>query len=135
MLLLGLWFGLDFVGVPGLVKREPLVSLAGLMLALMLAFVAAGWLRMRYAAPLCGLALAVWAVLQVQTHWITYALPASTAKLSWYERVFGSHWKLLPELTDRTTPDAYHTVLFALLVVNLLLATWDCWPRPAPQAG
>jgi hypothetical protein len=121
---LAAWFGLDFVGGPGVV-REPLVSLAGIMLALMLLFIAGGMLRVRYLAIVYALALGVWGALQWQTHWSSYLFAASPAKLNWYARVFGEHWHLLPERAGHTTPDAYHTVLAALLVGNLVLACRD----------
>jgi hypothetical protein len=119
------WFALDFVGVPKLVDREPLVSPAGVMLALMAAFIAAGLLRLPFVAPIYVAALAVWAALQIQTHWSTYISAASEAKLHWYARAFGDHWRVLPDLADRTVPDAYHTVLAVLLSANLAIALAD----------
>jgi uncharacterized membrane protein len=50
LLVLGLWFGLDFIGVARVVDREPLVSLAGLMLALLGVLLVAGILNVRYGA-------------------------------------------------------------------------------------
>lgn len=133
LVMLGLWFGLDFIGVPRLVDREPLVSLAGLMLALLAAFLLAGLLKVRYAAPVFGLSLVVWLWLQIETHWGTYLLPASERKLQWYGRVFGDHLRLLPSLPDRTTPDAYHTVLLVLLLASLASAIRDTLRRePGP---
>jgi hypothetical protein len=129
-LLLTIWFALDFVGVGKLVDREPILSLAGIMLALMGAFLVSGFRRLPWVAPVYALALAIWGALQVQTHWSTYFAPASEAKLRWYGRVFGDHWRLLPELPTRTVPDAYHTILAVLIVVNLALALRDIW-RPA----
>lgn len=129
LLLLAVWFALDFVGVPRLVDAEPLVSLAGLMLALLVAFFVAGVREVRFVAPVYALALAVWSWLQVDTHWSTYLLPASESKLGWYERVFGDNIRVLPALPDRTTPDAYHTVLAVLILVSLVLAIRDTLQR------
>lgn len=123
--LLTAWFALDFVGVARLVDREPLVSLAGVMLALMAVFLAGGTLRWRWLAPSYLAALLIWAALQVETHWSTFVLPATEKKLLWYARAFGDHWRLLPNLPGRTVPDLYHTVLAALLLVNLSLAWRD----------
>jgi hypothetical protein len=125
--LLTLWFALDFVGVRRLVDREPLVSLAGLMLALMAGFLVAGFFGWRWTAPVYSLALAIWAALQIQTHWLTYVTAASEAKLRWYDRAFGDHWRVLPEWAGRTVPDAYHTILAVLLAANLCLALADTW--------
>ena len=135
LLALGLWFGLDFVGVSGLVEVEPVVSLAGLMLGLLVVFLIAGILETRYVAPIYSLSLLVWMWLQVETHWGTYLFPASQRKLDWYERAFGSHLRWLPSLPGRTTPDAYHTLLALLILVNLVLAVRDTarrTPRTAP---
>ena len=124
------WFGLDFVGVPGVVEREPLLSLAGLMLALLGLFILLGIAGVRFVAPVCAAALCVWAALQIETHWGTYLfVDPSERKLGWYSAVFGDHWRLLPEFAGRTTPDGYHTVLAMLIVVNLRLALRDMFRR------
>lgn len=124
------WFALDFVGVPGVVDRETLISLAGLMLALLGGFAVSGFLRIRYAAPLYALTLAIWSMLQIETHWGTYLLfDASERKLGWYERVFGDHWTFLPAIEGRTTPDGYHTVLALLIALNLAIALRDTFRR------
>lgn len=130
LVLLAPWFGLDFLGVPGLVDREPLISLAGVMLALLGLIALSGLARFPLAAPVYCLSLAIWAALQVETHWSTYLLfDATQRKLAWYAKVFGPHWRFLPELPHRTTPDGYHTILFALILLNLLLAARDCFRR------
>jgi hypothetical protein len=114
------WFVLDFIGWPRLVEREPLVSLAGLMLALMVLFIAGGLWRIPYIALPYAIALSVWAFLQWQTHWSSYFFAATPQKLTWYGRAFGRHWHLLSDRAGHTTPDAYHTVLAVLIVVNLI---------------
>ena len=120
------WFALDFMGVPGVVDREPVFSLAAVMLALLAAFALLGLGQVRFAAPVYAVALLIWAALQVETHWSTYVLfDASARKLVWYQNVFGPHWRFLPEVAGRTTPDGYHSVLAMLIVVNLLLAVRD----------
>jgi hypothetical protein len=126
---LSVWFGLDFVGWPRLVDREPLMSLAGFMLATMLLFIVGGISRLGYLAMPYFVALGVWAVLQWQTHWSTYLLPASPAKLDWYARVFGNHWRLLPDRPGHTTPDTYHTILVVLILCNLVGAFGDIFAR------
>jgi hypothetical protein len=133
LLALGSWFGLDFIGVRGLVDREPLVSLAGFMLALLIAFLVAGALHVRYAALPYALALLVWLVLQVEAHWRYYVLVAPQSRIRWYDRAFGDHLRILPAFPGRTTPDAFHTVLLALLLLNLILALRDIY-RPARGA-
>ena len=105
------------------------------MLLLMLLFIAGGVRRIRYLAIPYTLALSIWAWLQWQTHWSTYVLPASAAKLRWYGQAFGDHWHLLPERAGHTTPDAYHTILAALIVVNLALALRDIFTRAGVAAG
>jgi hypothetical protein len=120
------WFGLDFVGVAGIVDREPVFSLAGLMLGVLSVFALLALGQVRFAAPFYAVALLIWAALQVETHWSTYLLfDAGERKLAWYQSVFGPHWRFLPEVASRTTPDGYHTVLAGLIVVNLLLALRD----------
>jgi hypothetical protein len=137
-LILTVWFALDFVGVARLVDREGLVSLAGLMLVLMVGFLAAGLAGWRFTAPIYAMALAVWGALQVETHWLTWVTGASDARLAWYDRAFGDHWRILPESAQHTVPDAYHTVLALLLAVNLILAlvdTFGCRPLGALCRG
>jgi hypothetical protein len=123
--LLAGWFGLDFVGLGGVVDREPLVSLAGLMLGILILAFAASIVRLRFTAPVFGLALLVWAALQIETHWSSYLFGASDGKLAWYERVFGDEWSFLPPIAGHPTPDGYHTVLFALILLNLVLVLRD----------
>lgn len=126
LVMLSVWFALDFVGVPGLVDKEPLISLAGLMLGVLAVVLLLGALRARFSAALFAVTLLIWAGLQVETHWSTYFLfDASDGKLRWYNNVFGTHWRVLPEIQRRTTPDAYHTVLAGLILVNLLQALRD----------
>jgi hypothetical protein len=132
-LMLTVWFALDFVGVANLVDREGLVSLAGLMLLLMAGFLAAGMARWRFAAPVYAVALAVWGGLQIETHWLTWVTSAGEARLLWYDRAFGDHWRILPESAGHTVPDAYHTVLAVLLAANLILALSDTFRRGSPR--
>lgn len=124
------WFALDFIGVPGVVDQEPLLSLAGVMLALLGAFAVLGFLKVRYAAAAYTIALLIWGALQIETHWGTYLLfDASERKLAWYERVFGDNWRFLPVIEGRTTPDGYHTVLALLIALNLAIALRDTFRR------
>ncbi|MBX7166304.1 MAG: hypothetical protein K1X74_08130 [Pirellulales bacterium] len=132
---LAAWFALDFVGVHRLVDREPLVSLAGLMLALLVLLLIGGLARVRYLAIPYGLSLAVWAGLQWDTHWSTFLFTASPRKLAWYERVFGDHGHLLTARPGHTTPDTYHTVLALLLLANLLLVGRDLLRRKPLDQG
>jgi CDP-diglyceride synthetase len=127
---LAAWFGLDFVGIDDVVQKEPLASLAGLMLLVLAMVAVAGTLRMPYTAGVYALALAIWAALQIETHWATYFLSdASAKKLVWYQSVFGDNWRFLPDRPGRTTPDGYHTVLAGLIVLNLLSALGDMTRR------
>ena len=121
------WFALDFVGVPNVVDIEPVFSLAGVMLAVLAIVGAAGLARVRWVAAIYLLALLIWAALQIETHWSTYFLfDASARKLEWYQEVFGPpHWRFLPVVADRTTPDGYHTILAVLILLNLALAACD----------
>ncbi|NWG71062.1 MAG: hypothetical protein HXY23_05550 [Parvularculaceae bacterium] len=124
---LAVWFGLDFVGAPGLVSREALVSPAGAMMAALAIIAILGVMRVRLSAALFLAALALWAALQIETHWATYLLvDASESKLRWYERVFGDNWRFLPLIAGRTTPDGYHAILAGLILVNMVSALADC---------
>ncbi len=124
--LLGAWFGLNFIGAPGVVSREPIFSLAGVMLGLVAAFALMGLLGLRYAAALWLIALLVWAFLQIETHWSTYFfVEASEKKAAWYARTFGGNWRFLPVIEGRTTPDGYHAILGALILANIGAAIRD----------
>lgn len=113
------WFALNFIGVPDLVSAEPLMSLAGLNLALMCLWLAMGVARMRFAALLAALTLAVWAYLQFETHWRGFLWGRDEATLGWYERVWGANWSFLPDAPGYTVPDGYHALLFAGIVLAL----------------
>jgi hypothetical protein len=125
LLVLIVWFSLNFVGVDRLVSAEPFNSLAGLNLAALLAILVAGLLRTRGAAIVLFFVSAVWIYLQVETHWSGYALGASEKRLAWYERVWGENWSFLPEIQGHTVPDGYHTVLFFLIIVTAASALRD----------
>lgn len=120
------WFALNFVGVANVVDAEPLFSLAGLMLAVLAAVAVAGLMGVRGVALVYSLALLIWAALQIETHWSTYLLfDASERKLAWYESVFGVHWRFLPPIANRTTPDGYHTILAISILTNLAFTARD----------
>jgi len=119
------WFALNFVGVADLVQAEAPIGLAGVMLSILVLILAGGILRIDYVAPVYAVLLLVWAALQIETHWTTYVLAASESKLQWYERAFGRLWHILPPAPGYTVPDAYHTILLALIALNLLLALTD----------
>lgn len=133
--LLTAWFALDFVGVPRLVDREGAFTLAGLMLAILLVVLWGGWRGWRWLAPVYLAALVIWAGLQIETHWLGYAFNEPSAqRLAWYERAFGEHLAILPDRPGHTRPDAYHTVLAGLLLVNLVSTGRDSL-RPGPLRG
>jgi hypothetical protein len=125
LLVLTVWFALNFRGVDGLVSAEPLVSLAGVNLAVLLLIASASVIRLGATAPLLLVQLAIWAFLQIETHWRGYVLGASPERLSWYQRNWGENWTFLPAIPGHTVPDAYHTVLFALIVLTFLSALRD----------
>lgn len=129
MIILAAWFGLNFIGIKSLVQREPLVSLAGLMLLVLAVLVSLAAARVRGTALLAAIALAIWAALQIEAHWSSYLLGATQKKLDWYDRVFGANWHLLPSWPGHTVPDAYHTVLFAALLTSLMSLLRDAIRR------
>jgi hypothetical protein len=123
------WFALNFIGVADLVEAEPPIGLAGVMLSILILVLAGGILRVDYIPPFYALSLLAWGFLQIETHWSTYVLAASENKLQWYERAFGRFWHVLPPSPGYTVPDAYHTILAALIVFNLALALSDTAKR------
>lgn len=124
------WFGLDFVGVPGLVEREGVFTLAGLMLAILGVVLWGGWRGWRWLAPLYVAVLLIWVGLQLETHWLGYVFTSPSARrLAWYERAFGGHLAMLPARPGHTRPDAYHTLLAGLLLANLASTVRDCLPE------
>ena len=129
LLALTAWFALNFRGMEGLVAAEPLLSLAGFNMALLLMLAIASLFRFQSTAPLLLVQLAIWAFLQVETHWRGYLLGASPDRLAWYERNWGAFWSFLPEIPGHTTPDGYHTILFALIVVTMFAALRDVMSR------
>ena len=123
---LTIWFGLDFVGIAGVVDKEPILSPAGGMLVGLLLVSVAGTSRLPFVALVYAVSLLAWAVFQIETHWGTYLLfDADARKLAWYDVAFGANWRLLPLIRGRTTPDGYHTVLAALILANFILALRD----------
>ena len=129
LVVLIVWFALNFIGVADLVEAEPPIGLAGVMLSILILVFAGGILRIDYVAAFYALSLMVWAALQIETHWSSYLLDAPETKLQWYERAFGRFWHILPPSPGHTVPDAYHTILAALIVLNLALALSDCLKR------
>lgn len=125
LLALLVWFALNFRGVERLVSAEPLWSLAGLNLAVLSLIAVASLFRLGATAPLLSAQLTIWIFLQIETHWRGYAFGASAQRLAWYEANWGRFLSVLPELPGRTTPDAYHTILFGLMVLTLFCAIRD----------
>lgn len=125
LLALTAWFALNFRAVDRLVSAEPLLSFAGLNLAALVVISIAALLRRAATAPLLLILLAIWAFLQIETHWRGYVLGASPERLAWYERIWGANWTILPPLPGHTVPDAYHTILFALILLTALSTLRD----------
>ncbi len=116
------WFTLDFFGVPGLVARDPLLSLAGLLEAALLIVLGLTILLPGVGAVMRMLLLSLWAYLQYDSHWRGFFFGATEQRRAAYARMFGRMRRVLPPLTARLVPDAYHTVLGALILVNLAVA-------------
>jgi hypothetical protein len=129
------WFSLNFVGVPRLVSAEPLVSLAGFNLGVMLALIFASLATVRFASLIGVCALGIWAALQIETHWWGYFNPVKTTRLDWYQSVWGANWRLLPDATEHTVPDGYHTILFGLIMCAAVSCLMDMVRRVSVKAS
>ncbi len=117
-----LWFTLDLVGVPGLVTRDPLFGLVGLLELILLLVLVGYWLRWRY-SPLFALAtLVIWGYMQYESHWRYSIFGASEQKLTRYYKMFDGMHRSFPESHTRLVPDDYHIVLGLLIAINTAAA-------------
>lgn len=119
-ILLLFWFSLDLIGIPGLVTRDDWLGLPGLLELLLIAILAGYLLSWRYVVFPCGITLGVWAYLQYASHWQYFLFGASPEKLQRYYAFFKGTARFFPESYSRLIPDAYHTVLGLLLLINLV---------------
>lgn len=123
------WYLVNFIGAPGVVTAEPLISLAGLMLVLLPILILMGLGESPYGLLALILVLLIWVALQLQTHWLGYFWGADVGTVLWHRKAWGSNWQLLPMAPGRTVPDGYHTVLGVLLMTALLSAFRDLFRR------
>lgn len=119
------WFALDFVGVPRLVDKDELRGVAGALLAAIVAIELAyllGHVRAAFAAlPV----LAYWCWNQ-RRHWIFHFAGAPPEIVAKYAELFGANVSILRRRPGRVVPDAYHTILHALLLADLALTIAAC---------
>ena len=123
--LLCAWFALDFIGVPRLVSKDPLRGLAGALLAAIVAIELAYLLGQQRAAFAAVPVLGYWCWNQ-RRHWIFHFAGAPPEIVIKYASLFGDMVSILPRQPGRVVPDAYHTILHALLVADLALSLAAC---------
>jgi hypothetical protein len=133
LLLLGAWFTLDLIGIPGWVTRDELVSPAGLLEGLLLLLAAGYLLRWKITDGLALLVLAAWGYLQLQAHWQYFLFGAALDRVARYNQFYAGMARFAGPSSTRLIPDAYHTVLAGLIVLNILLIgvklAWRRWGR------
>jgi hypothetical protein len=118
-----LWFSLDLIGVPGFVTRDNLFSLSGVWEAILLIILVASIRKWKYSDFLALLIVAIWGYLQYDSHWRAFLFGESERWLEGYYRFFEGMYRFFPISQTRAIPDAYHTILGLLIVVNFVLLT------------
>jgi len=119
------WFALDFIGVPRLVDKDPLLGLAGALLAAIVAIELA-YLRGHARAAFAALPMLVYWCWNQRRHWIFHFAGAPPEIVTKYAALFGGNLTILPRQPGRVVPDAYHTILHALLLADLALTAAAC---------
>ena len=117
-----LWFTLDLVGVPGLVTRDLLISLVGLLELILLLVLLGYWLSWRYTSLLALATLTIWGYMQYESHWRHFIFGASEQRLARYYKMFDGMHRSFPESHTRLVPDDYHIVLGLLITINTAAA-------------
>lgn len=125
LLLLTAWFGLSFLGVPGLVTPWTVAYGVWFYVAIALAIglVVGAWALWRGwdwgEWQLLSL-LGVWVYVQYVGHWQRFFVPPSPQIVQRYYDAFET-WYLIPKQSDRVVPDGYHTVMHLLMIVLVIM--------------
>ncbi len=122
------WFTLSFTGVPRLVdswfvEQGPWVWISVLFWAHLPVILFLYIKDFKYTNWILLSVLLVWGYIQFDSHWTWFFEQPSEQKLTSYYRTF-DFWYILPRPEGRIVPDAYHTVLHALI-----LGTFGAWIR------
>lgn len=121
-LLLFLWFSLDLIGIPGLVSRDPIMSPSGILEIFVLIILVGDLRNWRFSAFLSLATLGLWGYVQYTSHWQYFFFGVPAQKLQRYYAFYAGMARFFPESYTRLIPDAFHTILGVLIVVNFILA-------------
>lgn len=122
--LLMMWFGLLFVGFErfcGKINFKSIGDLPYIILELVLILNFVGnALHLSFVIPMmCGVLL-LWGILQFRAHWVPFLFGAPDAQIRSYYDAFGENIYIFPRSDRRVVPDAYHTILHALMFLNAI---------------
>ncbi len=125
LLVLTVWFGLTFMGVPGLVSPWHVSDGIWFYLAVALAIglvigAYALWRGWDWGEWQLLSVLGVWVYIQYVGHWQRFFTPPSPQGVQRYYDAF-PNWYLIPKQNDRVVPDGYHTVMHLLMVVLVIM--------------
>lgn len=116
-----IWFTLDLIGIPGFVVRDDLFSLAGLLEAGLL-ILCIGYVRhWKYTDYPAILILILWGYFQYAAHWQYYFLGASADQIKRYNKFYTGMYHFFSQSSTKIIPDAYHTVLAGLIILNIAI--------------
>lgn len=122
-LILVIWFTLDLIGIPGLVTPDSLWSLAGLLEAVLLLLVCGHLLQWKYSDGVTLLVMITWGYFQYQAHWQYYLFGASFNHIQRYNQFYSGMYRFFAQSSTKIIPDAYHTLLAGLIILNFLVIT------------
>ncbi len=123
------WFALDLIGIPGLVTRDDWFGLPGLLGVALLVVLIGYWRHWKFVPYFALIVLGVWSYFQYTAHWQGFIFGASADQLKRYYALFAGMYRFFPESGTRIIPDAYHTILGLLLVINLVFGVLQVGKR------
>ena len=122
---LTLWYGLSFLGVPGLVGSWRITDGLWFYLAAALAvgLVVGIYALLRsedWGDWLLMFLLGGWIYIQYLSHWRRFFIPPSLERVQQYYSSF-PYWYLIPKLSTRVVPDGYHAILHVLILTLFIV--------------
>ncbi len=125
LLFLTVWYGLSFIGVPGLVS--PWNSSYGIWLYVALALAVglivgtyALWRGWDWSEWQLLSVLGAWVYVQYVAHWRRFFTPPSPEIVQRYYEAFPT-WYLIPRQSDRVVPDGYHVIMHLLMIILVVM--------------
>jgi len=121
-----IWYSLVFFNIPKLLIAGSinLFSLSSLLELFLVIILLGYFLKWKYSDFFALFILFLWGYLQYAAHWRHLLFKPSKEVLNHYYQFFHGTLRFFPQSDVRIVPDAYHTVLGLLILLNLIMVIY-----------